>query len=236
MQHGDSVEAAVTSVMGASNSTAALEFLRHADMAVRQILYIEEFARQKLFFRRVRIPPLLHVFWDCIFFNDASRKMLGHLVRDPEGAIRSGEAAFASFPRMLELAAKLDWPVEDVEFMRDTFRILLLARRYYFQPADPTLETEILAAKTAYKLRWPRPYRQRYRLRTSFGPLPIKLRTLRWLFALVVRRQRGYRAVLDHLFTLRVLSWTYRLFRARHEKTLPKLARKTAMGVDALFR
>jgi hypothetical protein len=120
--------------------------------------------------------------------------------------------------------------------MRDTFRILLLARRYYFEPADPTLEALILAEKAEYKLRWPRPARQRYRLRTSFEPLPVKVRTLRWLLALVLRRQRGYRPVLDHLITLRVLSWTYRLFRARSEKALPKLARKTAMGVDALFR
>jgi hypothetical protein len=39
-----------------------------------------------------------------------------------------------------------------------------------------------------------------------------------------------------HLFTLRVRARIYRLFRARHEKALPKLTRKTAMGVDALFR
>ncbi len=236
MQRGDSVETIVTAVVGEPRAADALEFLRHADEAVRQILYIEDFARQKLFFRRVRIPPLLHVFWDCIFFNDATRKVLGHLVRDPEDALRSGEAAFQNFPRMLELAAKLDWPVQDVQFMHDTFRILLLARRYYFGPADAELEAQIVAEKAAYKLRWPRPQRQRYRLRTSFEPLPVKIRTLRWLLALVLRRQRGYRPVLDHLITLRVLSWIYRLFRARHEKALPKLARKTAMGVDALFR
>jgi hypothetical protein len=236
MQHSLSVEAAVTGIVGEGRSTDALELLRHADTAVRQILYIEDFAQQKLFFRRIRIPPLLHVFWDCIFFNDASRRMLGHLVRDPENAIRSGEAAFQNFPRMVALASKLDWPAEDIEFMQDTFRILLMARRYYFQPPDPAFEAEILAAKEAYKLRWPRPQRQRYRLRTSFEPLPIRMRTLRWLMAMVLRRKRGYRAVLDHLFTLRVLSWTWRLFRKRHEKSLPKLARKTAMGVDALFR
>jgi len=162
--------------------------------------------------------------------------VLGHLVRDPEDAIRSGEAAFQNFARMHELAGRLGWPTEDVDFMRDTFHILLLARRYYFQPPTPALEAEILAAKTDYKARWPRPHRQRYRLRTSFEPLPVTMRTLRWLIAIVVRRQRGYRTVLDHIITLRVLAWIYRLFRARYEKSLPKLARKTAMGVDALFR
>ncbi len=236
MQQGGNVETIVADFVGEAHAADALEFLRLADTAVKQILYIEDFARQKLFFRRVRIPPLLHVFWDCVFFNDATRRLLGHLVRDPENALRSGEAAFGNFPRMLELAARLGWPVDDVEFMRDTYGILLLARRYYFGPADPELERRILEAKAAYKLRWPRPQRQRYRLRTSFEPMPVKVRTMRWLLALVLRRQRGYRPVLDHLFTLRVLSWIYRLFRARHEEALPKLARETAMGVDSLFR
>lgn len=236
MQHGDSVEAFVTSFVGEVRAPDALEFLRLTDAAILQILYIEDFARQKLFFRRVRIPPLLHVFWDCVFFNHASRNLLGHLVRDPEGTLRAGEAAFENFPRVLELAARLEWPTEDIEFMRDTFRILLLARRYYFEPATAELEGTIRAAKAGYKARWPRPQRQRYRLRTSFEPMPINIRTLRWLVALVVRRKRGYRTVLDHIFTLRLLSWTYRLYRVRYEKSLPKLARKTAMGVDALFR
>jgi hypothetical protein len=126
--------------------------------------------------------------------------------------------------------------VDDVEFMRDTFAILLLARRYCLEPPSPGLEAQILAAKAAYKARWPRPSRQRYRLRTSFDSLPVNARTFRWLVALVIRRKRGYRAVLDYFFTLRVLSWTFRLFRTRNEKALPKLARETAMGVDALFR
>lgn len=231
-----SVEQAVTAIFGAERAPEALELLRRSDEAVREILYVEEFARQKLFFRRVRIPPLLHVFWDCIFVNDALRKTLGHFVRDPEGAIRAGEAAFANFAPMLELARRLGLPAGDIEFMRDTFAIILLARRYHLLPPQPGLEEEILAAKAAYKERWPRSQRQRYRIRTSFGPAQIHGRTLRWLLALLVRRQRGYRTVLDHLLTLRVLSWIYRLFRATRGDALPKFARKTAMGVDALFK
>jgi len=236
MQRGESVESIVTDISGQQHASDAIEFLRLADEMVRQILYIQDVAEQKLFFRRVRIPPLLHVFWDCIFFSDAPRKLLSHLVRDHERSLRAGESAFQSFPRMLELAARLGWSVDDVEFMRDTFAILLLARRYYFTSSDSQLQTEILNAKAMYKQRWPRPQRQRYRLRTSFDQLNVNSLTLRWLFALLVRRKRGYRAVLDHFFTLRLLSWTWRLLRSRNEKALPKLARKTAMGVDALFR
>jgi hypothetical protein len=236
MLSGESAEQVITEISGQQHASDAIELLRLAEEMVRKILYIEDFAEQKLFFRRVRIPPLLHVFWDCIFFSDAPRKLLSHLVRDPERVLRDGESSFQSFPRMLELAARIGWPVDDIEFMRDTFAMLLLVRRYYFEPPDPQLESEILNTKAAYKQRWPRSQRQRYRLRTSFDHLNINALTLRWLFALLVRRKRGYRAVLDHFFTLRVLSWTWRLLRSRNEKALPKLARKTAMGVDALFR
>lgn len=236
LRDGQTADEAVTAVFGETRAPLALELLRAADAAVREILYIEEFARQKLFFRRVRIPPLLHVFWDCIFINDASRRILRHFVRDPAAARERAEAAFAQFPRMHRLAITLELPAEDIAFMEHTFRMLMLARRYYFAPPSPVLEGEILAAKAAYKERWPRTHRQRYRIRTSFEPLQVHGRTLRWLLALLVRRQRGYRTVLDHLITLRVLSWIYRLFRAARPNALPKIARKTAMGVDALFR
>jgi len=236
LRDGASVEQAVAAWFGDARAGPALELLRAADTCVREILYIEEFARQKLFFRRVRIPPLLHVYWDCIFINDASRKILRHFVRDPEAARRQAAAAFALFPRMHQLAVALDLPAEDIAFMEHTFRLLVLARQFTFGPASVELEGEILAAKAAYKERWPRSRRQRYRIRTSFEPLQVHGRTLRWLLALVIRRQRGYRTVLDHLITLRVLAWIYRLFRATHPKALPKIARKTAMGVDALFR
>jgi hypothetical protein len=53
---------------------------------------------------------------------------------------------------------------------------------------------------------------------------------------LLVRRHRGYRHVLDRLFTLNALSWIYFLFRVRHQEALPKFLRKTAMGLDSLFR
>lgn len=231
-----SVEQAIAAEFGDARAPAMLELLRASDTAVRTILYVEEFARQKLFFRRVRIPPLLHVFWDCIFINDGSRRILRHFVRDPENTVRTAEAALQVFPRMRELAQELGLPVEDVEFMEDTFRLLLLARRYYFADDPRELEAHILFAKAAYKARWPRVRRQRYRIRTSFEPFQVHGRTLRWLLNLVVRRQRGYRTVLDHLITLRVLAWVYRLFRVSRPKALPKYARKTAMGVDALFR
>jgi len=230
------VEEAVASFFGKEDAPAALELLRLTEVVIRDLLYIEEFARQKLFFRRVRIPPLLHVYWDNIFINEPIRKTLTYFVHDPEDAIRTGEAAFSHFERMLELVRQLDLPEEDIVFMRETLALVLLARRYYFLPSDPEIIEKIAHAKQAYKARWPRSLRQRYRIRVAVEPARFNRRTVTWLLRLLVRRQRGYRQVLDRLLTLNALSWIYRFFRVRHREALPKFLRKTAMGVDTLFR
>lgn len=236
IMRGSTVEESVAAFFGPERSAGALELLRLADAAIRDLLYIREFARKKLFFRRVRVPPLLHIYWDSLFINEAVRTVMSHWVLDPEEALREGEAVFTHFGRMQELARELQLPEEDIAFMKDTFALILLARRYYFLPEDPALIAQIKAAKKAYKARWPRSHRPRYRIRTGFSPFFLTRRTAAWVIRLVIRDRRGYRPVLDHLFSLRVLSWIYRLFRARHEQAMPKFFRKTAMGIDSFFK
>ena len=203
---------------------------------LNQILYIEEFARRKMYFRRVRIPPLLHVYWDCIFIIGAVREVISNMVEDPEACIRAGEAAFKSFEIMMPLAKSLQLPEEDVMFMRDTFAIILLARRYFFMPRDTDTETPIRAAKRAYKLAWPRSTRARYRVKSAETFGSINPRSARWVLRLVIRRQRGYRTVLDRLLTLYALGWIFRISHRRRPEAVPKFLKKTAMGVESLFR
>ncbi len=234
-KEGKSVETLVVEQFGVTHAPGVLEFLRHADALIHELLYIEEFARLKLFFRRVRVPPILHVYWDSIFINRGLRKIIAHFVTDPERALRGGEAALARFPRMIELAEQASLPVDDIEHMRDVFTLISLARRYYFLPYDEVLTAQIRAAKKAYKSRWPREIRQRYRVKISFEPFKLKRRTLAWAVGLVVRKKRGYR-LLDHFFTLSLLSFGYRIFRARAPQSLPEFMRKSAMGVDVLFK
>ncbi len=231
----ESVEDAVAGIVGQEKAPAVLELLRHSETVVKELHYIGDFATQKLFFRRVRIPPLLHVYWDCLFINHAVRKVLRHFVRDPEQALREGEAAYALFPRMIELARVANLPVADIEHWRDFCHLIRLARRYYFLPFEPELVERIRASKKAYKKAWPSDRRARYRIKLSFEPFKVKRQTLGWLSSLLLRRQRGYRLI-DHLFTLNFLGLVFRLFRPGKSKVVPKFLRKSAMGVEALFR
>lgn len=230
-----SIEQSIEQTLGSQRAPAAIELLRHADTVIQEIFYIEEFATQKLFFRRVRIPPLLHLYWDGLFINHAVSKILCHFVPDPEISLRSAESASLLFPKMISLTRKADLPVDDIEHMRDFFGIILLARRYYFLPFDEALAEQIRSAKRTYKARYPSTERKRYKIKVSFTPFHIKRRTLSWASSILLRKQRGYRIV-DHLFTLHLLGFAYRIFKPRDPKKIPKLLRKSAMGVDALFK
>lgn len=211
------------------------EFFELLDRVIREVFYIRPFAEEKLFFRRVRIPPLLHVYWDTVFMIAPVRKLMRFFVSDHEGALREGEEAMKVLPRMLELVEELPYPREDVEFLASTLGMISLARRYFFERYSDELVEEIKSAKRDYKVRWPKGGHARFRIRTDFQPVHLKRRTLRWGSALVLRRQRGYRFV-DYLFGLTILGFCYRLFRRAKPEAIPKFVRESAMGVDSLFK
>lgn len=227
---------AVHDFWGPQRAGPGLELLRLSDRVMNDLYYIREFAQQKLFFRRVRIPPLLHVYWDSVFVQHVLRRVLQHFVTDPEAAIREGEAAFEQFGEMEQLARRAELPHADIVFMRDTCELILLARRYLLLPPDEELIPQIKKAKKNYKRRWPKENRTRFRIRLGFSPGRMNRRTVNWLLALLIRRQRGYRHFMDRLLTLNMLSWIYLLFKARHRKAIPKFLRKSAMGFDSLLR
>jgi hypothetical protein len=234
-RYGKSAAQSIAETLGPERAPAAVELLRHSETIVNDLLYIPEFARRKLFFRRVRIPPLLNVYWDCLFINHAVSKVLRHFVPDPEHTIRTGEGAASLFPEMIRLANTAKLPADDIVHLRDFSTLLLLARRYYFLPFDETLAARIRSAKREYKKRHPAPGRQRYRIKVSFEPFKVKRRTLSWVSSILLRKKRGYR-IIDHLFTLHLLGFLFRLFKPRNPKAMPKFLRKSAMGVDSLFK
>jgi hypothetical protein len=158
-----------------------------------------------------------------------------HFVKDPGQAVLAGESAAELFPRMIQLAEEAALPADDIEHMRDFFGMVLLARRYYFQPYDPELADRIQEAKTAYKIRWPKAQRQRYRIKISFSPFPLRSRTLALAAGILLRKKRGYRWV-DRVFTLHLAGFAYRALRPKDPAAMPKFFRKSAMGVEVLFK
>lgn len=238
-RNGELVEDAVRAfalARGSGNWTALLELLRLADEAVRELLYVEEFARQNLYFRRVRVPPMLQVYWNNIFISHSVKKVLSYFVADKEASLRAAQRVLDNFAPMKSLAQETGMPVADIVYMEDTFGILALAREYCLLPFTSEIEERLRAAKRAYKAKYPKSGgRARYRVKMNFAPFWLRYRQLGWALAVLMRRKGGYRWV-DRMFTLHGLSLIYRVVARRRPQWIPKFAQKSAMGVDTVFK
>lgn len=236
-KHRESVETAIANFPGCLPGHRAewIELLRLSHEAVTELLYLPEFARQTLYFRRVRIPPLIGVYWHTIFVNQAIRNVLAHFVPDGEASILAGHAALAKIARMKDLAAACGLPVPDIEFMEITFGLLALAREYYFRPEDPAVLERLRLAKRAYKKRYPRGSRYRCAVKLDFAPVRLGPRHIRWFVDHCLRGQHRYRLI-DRVVFLRLLPVLYAAVKRVRPRMIPKFARKTAMGIDAIFR
>lgn len=238
-QRGQLVEEAVrdfANERSLPNWRALLELLRLSDDVIRELLYVEEFARQKLFFRRVRIPPILQVYWHNIFINHSVKKVLDYFVQDKDACRRAATLSLQKLEQMKHLAVECAMPAADIEFMADTFSLLALAREYCFEPSSEEIEQKVRDAKRAYKAKYPKKGpRYRYRVKTDFQPFWLNARHLAWVFTVLMRRKRGYR-VIDRLLTLHGLSLIYRVIAKRRPHWIPSFAKESAMGVDTVFR
>jgi hypothetical protein len=234
-KHGELVEEAISHLPDVENPAALMELLRLSEEVILQLLYLPDFARQRFYFRRVRIPPLLGVYWHHIFVAHSLKKMLNHLVEDGEISIRAGHAAMAKLKRMRMLALQCHLPEEDIEYMEYTFGIIALAREYFFRPYDDEIRTRLEKAKKKYKKRYPKGSRYRYTVKLDFKPFKLNRRYISLFFNHLVRRNPGYRVV-DRIIGMRLLSILYFVLKRSRPKMVPKIARKSAMGIDAVFK
>lgn len=215
----------------AANPERLLRLLRLSDEVVSELLYVDDFARRKIFFRRLRIPPLLAVFWDHVIVSHPMRQLLRSFVRDGEAKILQGQRALEKIREMRELAIECGLPVADIDFMHDTFEVLAATREYYFREFSPAMVERLTALREAYRAK----HGTRYAIHLDFRPFNLSHKRLRTIAEILFRRQRGYR-LLDRIFTIRLLGWLYPVIRFRAGKSLPSFSRKQAMGIDTLFR
>jgi hypothetical protein len=208
-----------------------LIFLRLSDEAIKELLYVDQLARRKLFFRRVRVPPLLSVFWDQIIVNHSMRKLLRCFVTDPDDAILQGRTALSKIEAMRELAHELGLPASDIDFQYDTFEIIAVAREYYFGAFDESVVQRLQHLRQAYRQK----HRTRYSVRLDFSPFPLSRRSMRLLLGLWMRDRRGYRRI-DRILMIRILSWLSPVLLISRHRSNADLLNDRAMGIEAVLK
>jgi hypothetical protein len=231
MSTEQAVEAFCRNRLGHADWHKLLFLLRLSEEVVKELLYVEQMARRKLFYRRLRVPPLLSVLWDQVIVNHSMRKLLRCLVEDPEEAILQGRAALGKIEIMQRLASELGLPDSDIAFQYDTFKILATAREYYFGRFGPEIVRELEHLRRTYL----RKYERRYTVHLDFSPFPFPRRRIGRVLSLWIRDKRGYRLI-DRILMIGVLSWLSPVFLIARHETTSDLLQNQAMGIDTVMK
>jgi len=209
---------------------AMTDFLRRSEVVIKDLLYVRELAERQLYFRRLRLPPQLFVYWDRILIDPMIKKVLRCLVRDHPAAVREGRLALEQLHEMIATAEANEIPMQGLKLQLATFEIIAAAREYFFNDDHQSAEW-LQEIKTTYKKRFKRNYSVTINLDESgFHRVP-----LRWILLLMLRERSRYR-MLDQFLTIPLLGLLSPLARRFRHRIGPKFARKQAMGLDTLLK
>ena len=204
-----------------------LKFCELSHEAIRRSFYIEDFALQRLFFRRVRIPPMLGITWDTIWIHPLLNEVIRPYLVDSTRMLSRSWEAVSMVDEMLEIIG--DHPLkEDLLLFRDTVEMLVLSRQIAFGHERETYYARL--HELIDKSRHPESYR--CQLPKDYSPKSLSLlRCIRFFW-----RDRGKYRIFDHLFTLRLMATVFPLIYKFKKKHIPKDLRDQAMGIESLFK
>jgi len=208
-----------------------MHLLYLSDKVVTNLWYIPEFSRQHLYFRRIRVPPLLWVFWDTIMINHTVRQVVRRFVRERAACIDDGYDLLGCIETMKRIAGEIGMDTEMFDFQYETFRIVALAREYFLGDGDEAIRQRISTEVEGYCRRYP----DGFRLEVDFSLLHIGKFVLKSVFALCLRSSPSYRRI-DTLFLLRMTGWVYPFIKRWERRRLPQFSRKQAMGIQVFFK
>ena len=208
------------------------ELLKLSDEVIKELLYIEDFASRRIFFRRLRVPPLVTVYWRHIVANHFMRKFMRCYITDGRKTVSQGFAALEKIKRMQELADQLGLPVEDLRFQYDTFKIIAAVREYYFMDFSEEIIGRLEKLKVDYEAKYDEP---RYTLMLDFSRFRLRGAHLHLMLRIMFRGEHGYRLI-DRIVTLNILSFLYPFLKRFSKKAVPEFAAESAMGFDSIFK
>jgi hypothetical protein len=224
---GSAVRRYCASRLPGVDAESLIELLRLSSEVVMELLYVDDYARCAVYFRRLRLPPLLHVLWDTMFITDTMRVFLRYFVKDRERTIRQGYTALGKIRRMITLAAEMGLPVAGLKSQYAVYEILAVAREYYFRPVDPAVERQLRAMIRQIHLSQDENHYV-FVVRVQRSRLGAGL--IRFVLAYITRRKRAYRLA-DRLVLLRLLAWLGWGLKFVPAHRLPRVAVSQGMGL-----
>lgn len=212
-------------VLPGMNNETVQQLCRTSHHSVRRLFYVRDFALKRLFFRRVRIPPLMGITWDTVWVHPLLGRIFGFFIEDRHRLIRETWEAVSDLEDLIE--ALEEGPAkEDVKALQHLAVAIGLGREHILGLGD---EKGMLRLKS-----WKGREGDGYDIRLFDSNLPHSFDLQKW-FSLLVRQDANYRWF-DQIVTLRLVGWCFPLVYFFKKKHIPRELRDQAMGIESLFK
>lgn len=198
---------------------------------IDSVWYFEEYASQQVWFRRLRVPPLLWIFWDTILVNRGLRFFMRAFFKSPEIVRESDKEKRQKLKRIETIATELELPDELWRCGIDTFDLLISIRHYYLGKGSEQREMRVLRKIAQYREKHPRGFQ----VEADFSPFHIRWITAWILFSILLRDRAQYR-LLDRAILIPLTGWFFPLFKQFQKNRFPELANRQAIGMELFFR
>ncbi len=208
-----------------------VEVVKKFDLLIDHLWYFTPFAQRSIWFRRLRVPPLLWIFWDTILINRALRLVL-HAFQENLKELRQKDKEQRVILRQLKtLVAELEVEKKDLTMAVDTFSLLIVLRGFYLGKAGEKREKKIKTKLKTYQQKHP----QGFAMECDFAPFHIRWITTGLFFGIFLRRKSRYRAF-DRFMLIPLTGWMFPLVKRWQRHRIPEIAERQAAGVEIFFR
>jgi len=208
-----------------------VEIVSLFDLLIDHLWYFSPFAQTSIWFRRLRVPPLLWIFWDTILINRALR-LIFNAFQENGKALRQKDRELQKILRRLDKLVN-DLPAEeqDLRLGVDTFSLIINLRRFYLGAAGKKRENKIKTRVKAYRQKYPRGFA----VECDFSPFHIRWITTGLLFGFFLRKQSRYRW-LDRVLLIPLTGWIFPIIKHRQRRRIPDIAESQTAGLELFFR
>lgn len=208
--------------------------LRYVDLCqqlIENIWYYPPYATEEFWFRRLRFPPLLWIFWDTILVNRAIGMFFQFLTSDRKEQREKDKQFRRNLSELEELAKVIALPPEEYELTMETFKLLIAIRAFYLGKGKKKARKKLKLKIEKYRKRFP----QGFKVEADFAPFRLRWITVGFICSLLLRKHARYRW-LDRLLLVPLLGWIFPLFKRWQQHRFPAIARKQAIGIELFFR
>lgn len=195
-----------------------IRFLRLFSEYFVEILYPKEIVQTPLYFRRLRVPPCLWLFWDSV--------TLSPLILSFYRLIQTSPLSFAEkeIDSLCQLGKKLR--IRDIDYYGDTLRILMEVRSALTEAID---KQDLKKRIKQFKKKYPDSFK--FKIQSTWQaskPMGLFLR-------FVLRNRPAYRLI-DRIWLNPPISIILRLVLTQNQKHMPKFVNRKAMNLDLIFK